>query len=149
MSLWINRIIEKIYQKPIPFQISINNNNSKKIKSFCDIVERMDVCRWGKTKFIEVNRYILGGLTSFSVRSEKVINYKSALVFPLHPIPLNIANVGSSRQKRKKSKSKDIIIENTNLRTDENLCKLSRGTTIVDIIQLLNSLIGIPSSCLH
>ena len=44
-----------------------------------------------------------------------------------------------------KSKLKDII-ENTNLRTDENLYKLSRGITIVDIMSVLNSLVGILSS---
>ena len=44
------------------------------------------------------------------------------------------------------SKLKDIIIENTNLRTDENLYELSRGITIVDIMSVLNSLVGILSS---
>ena len=38
-------LIEKIYQKLITFQISIKK---RKFKSFCDIVERMDVARWEK-----------------------------------------------------------------------------------------------------
>ena len=39
------------------------------------------------------------------------------------------------------SKPKDVIIENTNLKTDENLYELSRGIAIVDIMPVFNSLV--------
>ena len=92
----------------------------------------MDVSGCGTTKLAKVKRFILGALTSFSVQFGKVINSEKALAFSLLPIPLNIANADGSRWKRKKSKLKDIIIESTNLRTDKNLHKLSRGTAIVN-----------------
>ena len=85
---------------------------------------------------------------SFSFQSRKVINHEKALAFPLQPIPLNIVIAGVV-DIRKESKSKDIIIENINVRPGENLYKLSRGTVIVDIMPVLNSLVDTPSSCTH
>ena len=84
----------------------------------------------------------------FSFQSRKIINHEKALAFPLQPIPLNIVIAGVV-DIRKESKSKDIIIENINLRTGENLYELSRGTVIVDIMPVLNSLVDTPSSCTH
>ena len=55
-----------------------------------------------------------------------------------------MSNVDGSQWETKMNKLKDIIIENTNLRTDENLFQLSRGIAIVYIMPVLNSLIGIP-----
>ena len=71
-------------------------------KSFCDAVERTEVSSCEKIKTAEVNRYILGALTLFSVQSGKVINYEKALAFPLSPIARNIANemVVDGKQKR-------------------------------------------------
>ena len=43
-------------------------------------------------------------------------------------------------------KLKDIIIENSNLRTDENLYEHSSGIAKVDIIAVLNNLVGMSSS---
>ena len=86
---------------------------------------------------------------SFSFQSRKVINHEKALAFPLQPIPLNIVIAGVV-DIRKESKSKDIIIENINLRPGENLYKLSSASTvIVDIMPVLNSLVDTPSSCTH
>ena len=50
-------------------------------------------------------------------------------------------------ERKGKSKLKDVIIESTNLRTDEHLYEFSRGTAIVNIIPVLSSLVDIPSSC--
>lgn len=85
---------------------------------------------------------------SFSFQSRKVINHEKVLAFPLQPIPLNIVIAGVV-DRRKESKSKDIIIENINLRPGKNLYELSRGTVIVDIMPVLNSLVDTPSSCTH
>ena len=81
------------------------------------------------------------------MESGKAINYKKALSFPLSPTLVSKANADGSRWKITKSKLKDIIIENTNLRIDENLCKISRGTAIVHIMPVLNSLVSRPLSC--
>ena len=43
----------------------------------------------------------------------------------------------------------NIVIENTDFRTDENLYELSRGTLIVDIMTALNSLVVVTSSCIY
>ena len=136
-------LVDRIYQKVIPFQSPVKKN---KFKLFCDTVQRTEAFSWWKTKSKDVNRNIIGNLTSFSVQSGKVINYEKALSFPLSPVPLSIANVDGSRMKTAKSKLKDIITENTNSGTDENLYEVSRGTAIVDIMPVLNSLVSIPSS---
>ena len=104
----------------------------------------MELSEWkflvvGKQNPPKFNRYILGVLTSFSVQSGKVINYEKALASPLSQIPLNIANANGSRREIKKSKLKDIITENTDLKTDEDLYELSRGRAIVDIMPVFNS----------
>ena len=65
----------------------------------------------------------------------------------MSPIARNIANADGSRRETKKNKLKNIITENTTLRTEENLYELSRGIAVVDIVPVLNSLVGIPSSC--
>ena len=65
-------LIKSICQKLIPFHSSVKKNKSK---SFCDSVQQTEVSSCGKTKSAEVNRYIIGTLTSFSVQSGKVINY--------------------------------------------------------------------------
>ena len=109
--------------KACPF----SNSKKNKFKSFRDAVERTEVSSCGRTKSTEVNRNILGALTSFSVQFGKVINYEKALASLLSPIPLNITHADSSRRETKGSNLKGIIIENTNLRTDENLYELSRG----------------------
>ena len=86
-----------------------------------DKVEETDVSSCEKIKSAKDNRYILGPLTSFSVQSGKINSYEKVLVFSLSPIPLNIGNADGSRWKRKKSKLKNVIIESTNLQTDEKL----------------------------
>ena len=43
-------------------------------------------------------------------------------------------------------KLKDVIIENSKLRTDENLYKHSSGIAMVDVIAVLNNLVVISSS---
>ena len=105
-----------------------------------------EVCNYGKTKSAEIIRHILGTLTSFSVQFGKTMNYEKALIFLLSPVPLNITNGDASGRKTKASKLKDVIIENTNLRTDKNMYELSRGTAIIDITPVMNSLVVIPSS---
>ena len=136
-------LIEIICQKLMPFHSPIRKN---KFTPFRDAVEQTEVSSCGKTKSAKVNRYILTALTLFSVQSRKVIYYEKALTSPLSPIPLNKANADGSWRETNMSKLKDIIIENTNLRTDKNLYELSRGITIVDIMSVLNSLVGILSS---
>ena len=95
----------------------------------------------------EVNRYILEALTSFSVHYGKDINYKKASTCPLSLFPFNTANANGSRREIKKSKRKNIIIESSNLKTDENLHELSRGIAMVDNMPVFNTLVSIPSSC--
>lgn len=144
MTEFIQFFIARICQKLIPFQSPVKKI---KFKSFCDTVERTQVSSSGKTKSTEVNWYILGVLKSFSVQSGKAINYEKALTSASSPISLNIANADASLRKTNKSKPKDIIFENNNLRTDEKLHELSRGIAKDDILAVLNSLVGIPSSC--
>ena len=43
-------------------------------------------------------------------------------------------------------KLKDVIIEKSKLRTDENLYEHSSGITMVDVIAVLNNLVVISSS---
>ena len=135
MSLWLSSLLNDLL-KAYPFQSPVKKN---KFQSFHDTAKRTEVSNRGKIKSAKVNRYILGTLTSFSVQFGKVINYEKALPFPFSPILLNIASADGSRLKTKKSKLKDIIIENSNLRTDENLYELSRCTAIVDVMPVLNS----------
>lgn len=144
MTEFIQFFIARICQKLIPFQSPVKKI---KFKSFCDTVERTQVSSSGKTKSTEVNWYILRVLKSFSVQFGKAIDYEKALTSASSPISLNIANADASLRKTNKSKPKDIIFENTNLRTDQKLHELSRGIAIADILPVLNSLVGIPSSC--
>ena len=65
-------LIKSICQKLIPLHSSVKKN---KFKLFCDAVDQTEISSCGKTKSAEVNRYIIGALTSFSVQSGKVINY--------------------------------------------------------------------------
>ncbi|KAG1668002.1 Gonadotropin-releasing hormone II receptor [Nymphon striatum] len=64
-----------------------------------------------KEKSIESNRNILGTLLAISARNERAVNFKTALCYPLCPVPLSLANPDGSRKATAKSKLQSIVLK--------------------------------------
>ena len=84
--------------------ISRNTIKSFKSKLITQVIKRGD-----KTSTVSVNRDIIGSLLSFSTKHEKLINWASALTYPLSPVPLSIYSADRFRRKVNKSKLLELI----------------------------------------
>ncbi|MEM7298253.1 MAG: hypothetical protein AAF391_08310 [Bacteroidota bacterium] len=67
-----------------------------------------------KNKSTEVNRDILSMLLSLSVRKQKVIDFQTALSYPLSQVPLSLCNADGSMRKTVKSKLVQCILSRAN-----------------------------------
>ena len=98
-----------------------------KIPSFVSIPVK--ITQGSKVKVVEANRNVLGKLLSLSAKHQKPIDLVSTLSFPLHPVPLSLANPDGSKRCTQKSKLLEIfIVSNTNVEVSAE----TTSTLIVD-----------------
>ena len=98
---------ERKVTKSKKFHDPISRNS---IKSFKNISATKVIKRGDKTSTVPVNRDIIGSLLSFSTKHEKLINWESALTYPLSPVPLSICSADGIRRKVIKSKLMESIL---------------------------------------
>ena len=87
---------ERKVTKSKKFHDPISRNS---IKSFKNTSATKVIKRGDKTSTVSVNGDIIGSLLSFSTKHEKLINWDSALTYPLSPVPLSICSADGIRRK--------------------------------------------------
>ncbi|KAG1673323.1 Multidrug resistance-associated protein 4 [Nymphon striatum] len=98
----------RITSKDIGLHEPISRN---KVKLFGNFNRKIVIKKSSKEKSIESNRNILGTLLAISARNERAVNFKTALCYPLCPIPLSLANPDGSRKATAKSKLQSIVLK--------------------------------------
>lgn len=81
----------------------------KPLITFKDTSKSVTVQKGNQTVNLTVNRNIIATLLSHSARSKKVIDFESALKYPLSATPLSIAIGDGSRRETSKSKLMNVI----------------------------------------
>ena len=130
---------QRIRSDAIPFHDPIkrsnvptfkNNNASKTVKIGSHVAN------------IPVNRNVIGTLLAYSTKTNKVLDWKNALLFPLSPIPLSIASGDGCRRTCAKSKLFQIIKSKGKEPTPSE--KSSVSDYILDLMAFVRSQIEIP-----
>ncbi|KAG1650522.1 hypothetical protein GQR58_027928 [Nymphon striatum] len=98
----------RITSKDIGLHEPISRN---KVKLFGNFNRKIVIKKSSKEKSIESNRNILGTLLAISARNERAVNFKTALCYPLCPVPLSLANPDGSRKATAKSKLQSIVLK--------------------------------------
>ena len=119
------------------------------MKSFKNTSATKVIKRGNKTSTVSANRDIIGSLLSFSTKHEKLINWESALTYPLSPVPLSICSADGIRRKVIKSKLMESIL--TKHKVDLEYPKAlaiqkAESTLIVDLMAALRSFSLIPET---
>ena len=71
--------------------------------------KKVSIQQNGEEVIVEVNREIIGTLLALSAKHEKLIDFKTALKYPLCPIPLSLAHPDGTRRKTTKSTLMKVI----------------------------------------
>lgn len=112
-------------------------------KSFRDGAAKSKVrSKNGKVKDIALQRDILGILAARSTEVEKPIDFKTALSFPLAPVPLSLASSDGMRRKTVKSKLMETleIPSSDSVPTDPNMI------FILDVIAQIRAMVNVPET---
>ena len=98
---------------------------------------------------VEINRNILGTLLSFSAKTNRPIDFDSALPYPLSPIPLSLALPDGARRETPKSKLMEIILKGASELSDPTVENpfIRRSTAFVlDMIATTRMMKSIPAA---
>ena len=103
------------------------------MKLFKQCSKKVTVKVDNKVQTLEVNRNIISTLLAVSAKKQQVIDFESALKFP---VPLNIANADGSRRITLKSKLTEIIMKRTTLLNQQTEMPVRQGVAayIVDFV---------------
>ena len=87
---------------------------------------------------------------AISARNERAVNFKTALCYPLCPVPLSLANPDGSRKATKKSVLQSIILKYAKEPVQhprESLPQKSRvSTLIVDLMASIRTIKELPDT---
>ena len=110
-----------------------------KVKLFKQCSQKVMVKKNGKMKTVEANHNIISKLLAASAKTQQVIDFESALQFPLSSVPLNIANADGSRRTTDKSKLAKIIMRKTTVLNHSTEMPAKQDVTayIVDLMALV------------
>ena len=137
---YLNFVKERILNDEVSFHSPIKRN---KLLNFQTNTFKQSKA---KNKSTEVNRDILSMLLSLSVRKQKVIDFQTALSYPLSQVPLSLCNADGSMRKAVKSKLVQCILSRAN--DEETLDESPRenSTLVVDYIALIRTMVGISDT---
>ena len=88
-TLYKKFVTERLVTKDVLFHDPIPR---RKLQLFSECSRKISLTKRSSVKTLEVNKNILGTLLALSAKTEKAINFESALEYPLCSIPLSIAN---------------------------------------------------------
>ena len=94
---------------------------------------------------VEVNRNILGALTSFSLKTGFAVDFKKALQYPLSPIPLCISHPDGIQRSNQKSKLKEALLKGVESLSLEEIADM-KITAVVDMMGLMHTLTKQPET---
>ena len=97
---------ERMIKKTKKFHAPITR---KKLMSFKDSDMKTTVSNNGKQTAVEINRNILGMLLSLAAKTNRNIDFQTALQYPLTSVPLPLANPDGTKRISTKSKLTKII----------------------------------------
>ena len=137
---------ERKVAKSKKFHDPISRNS---IKSFKNTSATKVIKMGDKTSTVSVNRDIIGSLLSFSTKHEKLINWESALTYPLPPVPLSIYSADGIRRKVIKSKLMESILTEHKIDLEDPKAlaiQKAESTLLVDLMAALRSFSSIPET---
>ena len=117
---------------------------------FGNFNRKVVVKKSSKEQSIESNKNILGNLLAISARNERAVNFKTALWYPLCPVPLSLANPDGSRKATKRSVLERIILKYAKEPVQhprESLPQKSQVSTfIVDLMASIRTIKELPDT---
>lgn len=133
---------DRIRTKNVAFHRQISRN---KYVTFTKSKQKVKITKDKQTKSIEVNRDILGTLLRYSIKSGKELDFEKALMFPMSPVPLSLANADGTKRKTNKSQLAKILLQqHTGAPTPEIQKEVS--AYIIDLIALVRTMREIPKT---
>ena len=99
-----------------------------------------------KEQVVEVNWDILGKLLAHSAKTQKAIDFKKALTYPLRPILLCFAHLDGTRRTTAKSKLMDEILTYCDEPVDPSSFQVPKdrfAASLVDLMALVGTLSGV------
>ena len=115
-----------------------------KIVTFKNISPKCTIQKGKQASSISVNRDIIGSLISFSAKYAKPIDWKSALGYPLSPIPLSLSTADGYPRKTNKAKLLEIILNDTDFEPENTNIEKKSSTFIIDLMAAIRLLAPIP-----
>ena len=85
-----------------------------------------------KEVIIEVNREIIGTLLALSAKHEKLIDFKTALQYPLCPVPLSLAHPDGTRRKTAKSTLMKVVSSYKNSNEEDTFPPKQNAAFMID-----------------
>ena len=112
-------------------------------KDFAILRKRPKVTAKGKTKYVAVQRDILGLLMAVSSKEGAVVTLDKALSYALSPVPLDSVTSYGIRRKTCKSKLMDAVLSSIvtdNVNNDHATCLL------IDLIATIHCIANVPNT---
>ena len=106
-------------------------------------VNESKISKDGKTKVAEVNRNILGILLSYTLKTNKAVDFEKALQYPLSPIPLSISHPDGNRRTTAKSNLKVFILKGVQMQDVNAEGTSTKDAIVVAMIDMINTFTAI------
>ena len=133
-------VVKSFLSEDLDFQDPLSRNKLELFKSCGRTVKKE-----GKLTSVEVNRNVIGTLLALSAKSEKLIDFETALSYPLCSVPLSLLSPDGCRRATQKSKLMEIILNNSEtLESDQMPPKDSVIAYVVDLMALVRVQSNIP-----
>ena len=146
-TLYKKFVTERLVSKDVLFHDPIPRRT---LKLFDASSKKLLLTKNGPVKTVEVNRDILGTLLALSAKTEKMIDFESALEYPLCSIPLSIPNADGTPRKTTKSKLMTVIGRNCRSvlahPSESRPQKDNVSAYIIDLIASICSMVGLPGT---
>ena len=108
--------------------------------------KKVSIQQNGKEVIVEVNREIIGTLLALSAKHEKLIDFQTALQYPLCPIPLSLVHPDGNRRKTTKSTLMKVISSYKISDDEDTFPPKQNSAFIIDLMALIRTVSPIPST---
>ena len=110
-SVMYEEFVEKrLLSEDLDFHDPLSRN---KLELFKSCGKTVNLKKEGKLMSVEVSRNVIGTLLALSAKSEKLIDFETALSYPLCSVPLSLSSPDGCCRATQKSKLMEIILNNS------------------------------------
>ena len=133
---------KRLLSEDLDFHDPLSRN---KLELFKSCGRTVNLKKEGKLMSVEVNRNVIGTLLALSAKSEKLIDFETALSYPIYSVPLSLSSADGCRRATQKSKLMEIILNNSEtLESNQMPPKDSVIAYVVDLMALVRVQSNIP-----